>query len=177
MFYMYRSHHLKHTSRALGINGGIVVRQFIIYLIHCSYACSWGLFQALGGDLYHRECHESEGMLFTFDPHVHIVRIWTGCSDCFLPNTFTCHDGVITSDSHQCARKSGGTIKNHSTPQLKKRGRSMVTRDLASWKHPRDEGENILWDSKCVDWHLVDIYYPKPMDLNIQKTSTMCTQT
>jgi hypothetical protein len=27
-----------------------------------------------------------------------------------------------------------------------------------------------------VGWHLTDIHYPRPMDFNVQKTSTLCTQ-
>ena len=59
-----------------------------------------------------------------------------------LPNIFI--NGVVFFSVLLCEKEWRYHFQNHSTPN--KRGRSMVTR-------------------KIEDWHLMDIHYPKPMDV------------
>ena len=96
-----------------------------------------------------------------------------------LPNPVTCHEGGITSDV-LCQKEWRYLIKITQLLNHDMRGRSMAIRDIASCKRPRDEGENILHDSKCkstLSWLTPSGYLLSKAYgcFNIQKTSTMCT--
>jgi hypothetical protein len=85
-----------------------------------------------------------------------------------LPNAFT--DGVICLSSY-CAWKSGGTI--FKTTQLPiRRGEDGHKKDNSLQTFVKNR---VNINQHQVDWQLMYIYYPKPMDLHHPKDQHMFT--